>query len=314
MGLGAHLAGIFTQRHAPRQLDSRISFALQPFSHLFGGSEPGTDCARPLRSLLGSRRNPLRDGNGFDRPFARLSTHHGVECERGHVRALALPLRLIDVYGTQAPDCDRNRRCHRRNRSMFCRGCAAGTARNQRTHFLRSPLSPRLVIAIVSGILSCLPNIGITFGVNTVKAALDRGISPAADKNAVWFIFFTCGGIVNVIYCAWLMVSRGNLAVFFARGQRSNWLRAAGCGYGRYVDRELLLVRVRRGSSGHRRGNDRMADSDCPIDWNWCSGRIGARRMERHGACGKISPLARTGTADLGAPDHSMGYEFLRSI
>lgn len=97
-------------------------------------------------------------------------------------------------------------------------------------NFPRSRLLRGLIIAIASGILSCLPNIGITLGVSTVKAALDRGSAPASAGNAVWFVFFTCGGIVNVLYCLCLMVCRRNLAVLFARGRRANWLLAVAMG------------------------------------------------------------------------------------
>ena len=80
-----------------------------------------------------------------------------------------------------------------------------------------------LIIAVASGFLSCLPNIGLTFGVNTLRAARNLGASAALAGNSVWFIFFTLGGLVNIVYCCWLMVRHKNLAALFAAGRSSNW-------------------------------------------------------------------------------------------
>jgi L-rhamnose-H+ transport protein len=94
----------------------------------------------------------------------------------------------------------------------------------------RSRFFAGLIIAIASGFLSCLPNIGLTFGANTLKAARDLGASPAFAGNAVWFIFFTCGGIVNVLYCCWLMARHRNLRALLAPDKIANWWWAVAMG------------------------------------------------------------------------------------
>lgn len=103
----------------------------------------------------------------------------------------------------------------------------AGARRESHAHrqrsVSRSRFLPGLIIAVASGFLSCLPNIGLTYGVNTLRAAHNMGASAAFAGNAVWFIFFTCGGIVNVLYCCWLMVRRKNLLALFARDRAANW-------------------------------------------------------------------------------------------
>lgn len=90
----------------------------------------------------------------------------------------------------------------------------------------RSRFFTGLIIAVASGFLSCLPNIGLTFGTNTLRAARNLGASTAFAGNSVWFIFFTFGGIVNVLYCFWLMVRHKNLRSLFAVGSSANWLYA----------------------------------------------------------------------------------------
>jgi L-rhamnose-H+ transport protein len=94
----------------------------------------------------------------------------------------------------------------------------------------RSRFLAGMIIAVTSGFLSCLPNIGLTFGANTLRAARNLGASTAFAGNSVWFIFFTFGGIVNVLYCFWLMVRHGNLRTLFAAGSAVNWLRALTMG------------------------------------------------------------------------------------
>jgi L-rhamnose-H+ transport protein len=94
----------------------------------------------------------------------------------------------------------------------------------------RSRFLPGLIIAIASGFLSCLPNIGLTYGTNTLSAARLAGASSAFAGNAVWFIFFTFGGLVNVLYCCWLMVRHKNRGALFARENIVNWWWALAMG------------------------------------------------------------------------------------
>ena len=103
----------------------------------------------------------------------------------------------------------------------------AGARRAAATHraqsISRSRFLAGLIISVTSGFLSCLPNIGLTYGTNTLRAAHNLGASTAFAGNAVWFIFFTLGGIVNVLYCFWLMVRRKNLRALFAPDRIANW-------------------------------------------------------------------------------------------
>ncbi|MFC1620456.1 L-rhamnose/proton symporter RhaT [Candidatus Neomarinimicrobiota bacterium] len=68
-----------------------------------------------------------------------------------------------------------------------------------------------LTIAILAGILSCLPNVGMAFGTKVIDAAKASGVSDTFAGNAVWALFFTMGFIVNFGYCLYLMIARKNL-------------------------------------------------------------------------------------------------------
>lgn len=79
----------------------------------------------------------------------------------------------------------------------------------------RTAFTAGLMIAVASGILCGLPNVGMVYAVNIVKAAKRAGAPDALAGNAVWALFFTLGAIVNVGYCVWLMVRRRNIRELF---------------------------------------------------------------------------------------------------
>ena len=74
-----------------------------------------------------------------------------------------------------------------------------------------------LAIAIMAGVLSCLPNIGVAFAGKITGAAQNLGLSPSSAGNTVWALLFTMGCIVNIGYCFYLMVTRRTLGDFWTR-------------------------------------------------------------------------------------------------
>jgi len=110
----------------------------------------------------------------------------------------------------------------------------AGARRESAAHRARSISNSRFVpglfIAVASGFLSCLPNIGLTFGTNTLHAAQNLGASAAFASNAVWFIFFSFGAVVNLGYCFWLMIRNQNARALISRNRVRNWYWALAMG------------------------------------------------------------------------------------
>lgn len=78
----------------------------------------------------------------------------------------------------------------------------------------RSKFAFGLVIAILAGIASGLPNIGLALAKSTVIASQAAGVSAALAGNVVWVVFFTIGSIVNLIYCLGLIVRRRSWAAY----------------------------------------------------------------------------------------------------
>ncbi|MDZ7724236.1 MAG: L-rhamnose/proton symporter RhaT [candidate division KSB1 bacterium] len=79
-----------------------------------------------------------------------------------------------------------------------------------------------LLIAIFAGILSCLPNVGMAFGTNVIRAARLSGVSDTFSGNVVWALFYTIGFAVNFAYCVFLMLRRKTTSLFFNKETKRN--------------------------------------------------------------------------------------------
>jgi L-rhamnose-H+ transport protein len=77
-----------------------------------------------------------------------------------------------------------------------------------------SALRTGLIIAILAGILSCLPNVGMAFGDSVIKTAQHLGVPASQSPNAVWALLFTLGCVVNLAYCVYLMCINGTLRTY----------------------------------------------------------------------------------------------------
>lgn len=113
--------------------------------------------------------------------------------------------------------------------------CSVAGARRQSSAQNTNDASPArfasgLVMAAVSGCLSCLPNIGLAYGTTTIEAARRLGASSAFAGDAVWLVFFTFGSLVNVVYCFRLMNRNKSLgAIVDAKYARNGcWSMAMG--------------------------------------------------------------------------------------
>jgi L-rhamnose-H+ transport protein len=78
-----------------------------------------------------------------------------------------------------------------------------------------SALKAGLVIAVLAGILSCLPNVGMAFAKNVTGVAETMGVSQASSGNTVWALLFTLGSIANLAYCVYLMLSKNTFRQYW---------------------------------------------------------------------------------------------------
>jgi len=79
-----------------------------------------------------------------------------------------------------------------------------------------------LLIAVSAGILSSLPNLGISMSAKLTQAGTSLGIAPARAGNAVWVLFFTMGFVVNGAYCLWRMQRKAQLSNLFHHATQRN--------------------------------------------------------------------------------------------
>ncbi len=86
-----------------------------------------------------------------------------------------------------------------------------------------------VLVAVAAGILSCLPNVGFSFGKPLVEEALNQGASGFMAGNAVWALFFTMGFIPNAIYTLYLLnknKSAGKFKLFAGKNFALGFLMA----------------------------------------------------------------------------------------
>jgi L-rhamnose-H+ transport protein len=70
----------------------------------------------------------------------------------------------------------------------------------------KSNLTTGIITAVLAGLLSALPNIGMTFATKTISTAAAHGITSDMASNVVWLLFFTVGFAANAIYTIYLII------------------------------------------------------------------------------------------------------------
>jgi L-rhamnose-H+ transport protein len=108
--------------------------------------------------------------------------------------------------------------------------CArAGMLREQTAKPAHTNRSPRsgIFMAVMSGIGAAAMNFAVAFAGPVVDAAAAHGANPAWRMNAVWLPLMTAGAVPNLLYCAYLMRSKGTSANFSVKGTGYYWLFAS---------------------------------------------------------------------------------------
>jgi len=105
--------------------------------------------------------------------------------------------------------------------------CSSAAARRDRESSTSVPIAPTnllsgVLIAISAGILSSLPNLGISLSATLTKAGATLGVSAARAGNAVWVLFFSMGFLANGAYCLWRMRRKAQLAALLRHATPRN--------------------------------------------------------------------------------------------
>ena len=85
-----------------------------------------------------------------------------------------------------------------------------------------SNLLSGLLIAVSAGILSSLPNLGISMSAALTQAGASLAVPPGRAANAVWVLFFSTGFVANGAYCLWQMQRKAQLANLFRQATPRN--------------------------------------------------------------------------------------------
>jgi L-rhamnose-H+ transport protein len=107
---------------------------------------------------------------------------------------------------------------------IVCSSAAARRDRESSTSAATAPtnLLSGLLIAISAGILSSLPNLGISLSATLTKAGATLGVSTTRAGNAVWVLFFSMGFLANGAYCLWQMQRKDQLATLLRHATPRN--------------------------------------------------------------------------------------------
>ncbi len=100
---------------------------------------------------------------------------------------------------------------------------AAGQKSGEKTDQSGS-LTAGIMIAVAAGILSCLPNIGFSFGTSITEAAINNGTPASMAGNAVWALFFSVGFVPNMIYTFYLIWKNKSIGLFAGSHLSKNML------------------------------------------------------------------------------------------
>lgn len=85
-----------------------------------------------------------------------------------------------------------------------------------------------LVLAVISGFTSCLPNIGASFSSEITEIAIQSGVNKILAGNVVWSLFFSMGAIVNAGYCLVLIKKNKSQKAFVNEFKTRNWMLILG--------------------------------------------------------------------------------------
>lgn len=80
------------------------------------------------------------------------------------------------------------------------------------------PLGVGLLLAIGSGVLSAVFNIGFTLAQPVIAYGRAAGLSTFDSTNLVWWVMLGSGSVANLVFCCYLFVKGRNLAKFGQRG------------------------------------------------------------------------------------------------
>lgn len=99
-----------------------------------------------------------------------------------------------------------------------------GKTAGEITKYSRYSVKTGIIICVVAGICSSAINIGFSISKPLIEIARSFGASETWAGNSIWLMLFTSGGILNILYCAYLMGINKTGRNFKAKGSFKNFL------------------------------------------------------------------------------------------
>lgn len=96
--------------------------------------------------------------------------------------------------------------------------CGPGTGRGSMVGKAR-PIKVALLMALGSGVLSAVFNIGFSLAQPIANYGQAAGLSRFSSTNLIWWIMLSAGAISNLGFCAYLMRKNGSLKKFLQPGR-----------------------------------------------------------------------------------------------
>ncbi|MFC1692305.1 L-rhamnose/proton symporter RhaT [Candidatus Latescibacterota bacterium] len=104
------------------------------------------------------------------------------------------------------------------------KGREQGKIAGEITRNARFSVKTGILICLASGMCSSTINIGFSMSGKLVEVAQDLGASENLAGNVIWVILFTSGGILNILYCAYLMGVNKTTKYYKTQGSLKNFL------------------------------------------------------------------------------------------
>ncbi|MFV0505128.1 MAG: L-rhamnose/proton symporter RhaT [Bacteroidales bacterium] len=101
--------------------------------------------------------------------------------------------------------------------------CASASSQKEDKSRMSRYTSMGLILAVISGFTSCLPNLGAAFSKGITDIAIEHGVNKAIAGNVIWSLFFTTGAVVNMGYCLFVLERKRETAEFFNSYKTRNW-------------------------------------------------------------------------------------------
>jgi L-rhamnose-H+ transport protein len=97
-----------------------------------------------------------------------------------------------------------------------------GHAAGEITRNARFSMKVGIIICVISGLCSASINIGFSLSRPLIERALSFGAPENWAGNVIWVVLFVSGGILNVLYCAYLLKKNNTTKEYRAPGTWKN--------------------------------------------------------------------------------------------